>query len=55
MMTLNGFSTSILTVSPRGLREINQYALPDSYVPQKDAQRFLDGELSAMRKFMGAK
>lgn len=33
----------------------DQYALPDSYVAQKDAQRFLDGELAAMRKFMGAK
>lgn len=33
----------------------DQYALPDSYVAQKDAQRFLDGELAAMRKFMGPK
>ena len=33
----------------------DQYALPDSYVAQKDAQKFLDGELAAMRKFMGAK
>ena len=35
------------------LRE--QFAQPDSYVPQRDAQRFLEGELSAMRKFMGGK
>ena len=33
----------------------DQYALPDSYVAQKDAQKFLDGELAAMRKFMGGK
>ncbi len=33
----------------------DQYALPDSYVAQKDAQKFLDGELVAMRKFMGGK
>ena len=35
------------------LRE--QYALPDSFVPQREAQRFLDAELAAMRKFMGGK
>jgi len=35
------------------LRE--QFALADSYVPQKDAQRFLEGELAAMRRFMGGK
>lgn len=33
----------------------DQYALPDSYVAQKDAQKFLEAELAAMRKFMGAK
>ncbi len=33
----------------------DQYALSDSYVAQKDAQKFLEGELVAMRKFMGGK
>ncbi len=33
----------------------DQYALADSYVPQKDAQRFLEGEVAAMRRFIGAK
>ena len=30
----------------------DQYALPDSYIPMKDAQRFLEGEISAFQKVM---
>lgn len=33
----------------------DQYAQPDSYVAFRDAQKFLEGELAAMRKFMGGK
>ena len=30
----------------------DQYAQPDSYIPMKDAQRFLEGEISAFQKLM---
>lgn len=33
----------------------DQYALPDSYLAERDAQKFLESELVAMRKFYGAK
>jgi len=32
-----------------------QYALPDSYISRKDAQRFLEGEVAAFRKMLGVK
>jgi tripartite-type tricarboxylate transporter receptor subunit TctC len=31
----------------------DQYALPDSYIPMKDAQRFLEGEIGAFQKLQG--
>lgn len=33
----------------------DQYALPDSYLADRDAQRFLESELVAMRRFYGVK
>jgi len=33
----------------------DQYALLDSYLPRKDAQRFLEGEVDAFRKRLGKK
>ena len=33
----------------------DQYALPDSYLPRKEAQRFLEGEVDAFRKLLGGK
>ena len=33
----------------------DQYALPDSYIADRDAQKFLESELVAMRRFYGAK
>jgi tripartite-type tricarboxylate transporter receptor subunit TctC len=33
----------------------DQYALADSYIPQRDAQRFLENELIAIRRFVGVK
>jgi tripartite-type tricarboxylate transporter receptor subunit TctC len=33
----------------------DQYALPDSYIPRKDAQKFLEGEVTAFRKMLTVK
>lgn len=33
----------------------DQYALPDSYLPRREAQRFLEGEVEAFRKMLGSK
>lgn len=33
----------------------DQYALPDSYIAQKDAQKFLVGEVEALKKVLGSK
>jgi tripartite-type tricarboxylate transporter receptor subunit TctC len=33
----------------------DQYALPDSYLPRREAQRFLDGEVDAFRKLFAGK
>jgi tripartite-type tricarboxylate transporter receptor subunit TctC len=33
----------------------DQYALADSYIPQREAQKFLEGELVAVRRFVNVK
>jgi len=33
----------------------DQYALADSYIPRREAQKFLENELVAIRRFVGAK
>lgn len=33
----------------------DQYALPDSYIAQREAQKFLEGELVAVRRFVNVK
>ncbi|MBI3373049.1 MAG: tripartite tricarboxylate transporter substrate binding protein [Betaproteobacteria bacterium] len=33
----------------------DQYALPDSYIAQRDAQKFLEGEVDALKKVLGSK
>lgn len=33
----------------------DQYALHDSYIPQRNAQRFLDGEVEALKKVLASK
>ena len=33
----------------------DQYALPESYIPQRDAQKFLEGEVEALKKVLKSK
>lgn len=33
----------------------DQYALPDSYIPQRNAQKFLEGEVEALKKVLSSK